>query len=154
MNLIGKQRIPSKVNESVHFTIRALNTIQRAKRDLSLLTEKAKMRDLITKRNEILEKIYGPETDEAKRAELYKNAPPEAVAENNRMYEEAETIGGTTIIPATIRAGLVKVEGLTIDGVPIVDAEAFIDNAPDALIDEAYKLCSEASALDSDARKN
>lgn len=167
MTLTGKKRTESTSSPGVFFTIRHLNQIQRAKRDMPILKERAEYTQAVQSQQAVLESIWGSvkratfEDGEAgdkafaaARNELYVAAPAEVKAKADLFYEQQDGIFRSVILPATIRAALVQIEGLLIDGKQILTVDDFLEQAPDTLIDEVWRLCSEASGLTADQQKN
>lgn len=80
--------------------------------------------------------------------------PPENIKRRAALDYIAGLIKDEHLKPATIRAGLVSIEGLTIDG-KSATPEALIGAGDfDELIDEIYAACEAVSGLNDEARKN
>ncbi len=143
ISLQSKTTHESKSVPGVTFTVRALNKIQRAKRDLPVAEARQRLAMLISE--------YAPlaKIDEADRTE----------AQSMRMREidfEFSLIDHRDIMPAEIRAGLVSIEGLEIDGKPAT-VESLIEGAGadmDDLIEEIAVACKAASGLSAAETKN
>jgi hypothetical protein len=125
----SKVEYPSQSCEGVKFTVRVLNKIQRAQRDLELIPHQAET----TRIFERMKAIEDPKSIE---------------------YLELDARYGVLINlhfkPAYIRAGLISVEGF--EG--IETAADLIDRGPDSLIDEVYEKCYLASGLTTEQQKN
>lgn len=122
----------SKSFDGVTFTVRVLNNIQRAKRDLALLPQKAELTRL-TSRLDDLRKQDNFDT-----------------VEELRLDAEIGLLTNIHIKPALISAGLISITGA--DG--ISNAAELIDHGPDDLIDEVYVACFMASGLTHYQQKN
>jgi len=55
--------------------------------------------------------------------------------------------------PATLRAYVKSVEGLTVDGKPVTDADGLLDG-PEEIAEEVYRFILESGALSESERKN
>lgn len=133
----------SQALPGVSFTVRRLNVIERAKRDAKMLPARSRYSDILDRMRTL---SVDPDADD------YKSAPGK---ENqfNAAWSELIHVENGEIRPAYIRAGLVSVDGLTIDGAaPTV--EAFLAGAPDPLIIEVFAACRAASDLQEELRKN
>lgn len=182
-SLKTKNVIESKVCAGVSFHIRTLNAVQRARRDASVASQRHEYSRLVNEARAIYKKVAGitdtPFTS-ALKAELSKLALPEehAVskglarflsaeeidakmaaltaaerAQLDELNDRANLIDNEHLVPATIRAALVEVTGYEIDGKPAT-VEAFISDAPDELLNEAYDACTGASGLTAEQAKN
>ena len=111
----------------VSFTVRRLNSIQRAHREAVIIESREQLAEIL--------KQY---------ADLADGDPGKA-----RLDREYGVIHARYIKPAVILAGLVRVDGLTADGKPVTDAEALLELGADAdaLIDEIYIACERGSGL-------
>lgn len=141
MNLTPLQRHESAALPGVAFTVRRLNYIARCERDLSLLEDRARMSGLLTRMREVCDgdDVTKPRTGSEN--------------EHRRLDAEYAILHQTRIVPAYIRAGLVSVDGLTVDGSD-ADTAAVLASAPDALLDEIFGACVAASDLSEAQRKN
>lgn len=140
----------SLVNPLVTFQIRTLNVIQRAKRDSRILKERAEYLTAVQNRQALTNRIIAGATDDDERKRRWDAADPDLIARVNAYYDAEQALFNSVIVPAAITAALVSVKGM--DGVSQVSD--FLDNAPDALIEECYQLCDEASGLTVDRQKN
>ena len=125
----------------VKFTVRRLNYIARCERDLRLLDDRARLTGLMARLRELGE---GGEIGQPR---------PGAEQEYHKLDAEYAIIHQTRIIPAYIRAGLLSVEGFTVEGAA-ADTETILQSAPDALLDEIFAACYAASDLSEAQRKN
>lgn len=166
MNITGKSRIQSKVDPSVWFHIRSLNLIQRSKRDAAILKERDEYRRALREKLSIIEAVAGPNESD-KQPEDQRPAYYEArwqafmskrTLEQAGKYEAALERELSTfhadIMPAVIKAGLVSIEGLQCEGKQVLKIEDFLETPNDALLEEVYRLCEEASSLTDEAIKN
>lgn len=146
----------SKAVAGVTFTIRTLNQFQRAQRDIGIAKERLeysrKYKEMDEARNR-----YAPTlkelTDETARRELIAALPHNQQMELASMNQELEMMRSLHLVSSSIKAGLVSVAGLTVDG-STVSKDNFMDLANDALIDEVYAACEEASGLNEEQQKN
>jgi hypothetical protein len=122
----------SKTFEGVRFTVRVLNNIQRAKRDLALLPQKAELTRLSAK------------LDDLRKQENFDTV------EELRLDAEIGMLTNIHMKPALITAGLISITGA--EG--IANAADLIDHGPDDLIDEVYVACFMASGLTQQQQKN
>lgn len=122
----------SQTFEGVRFVVRVLNNIQRAKRDLALLPQKAELTRLSSR------------LDELRKQENFDTV------EELRLDAEIGMLTNIHMKPALISAGLISITGA--DG--IANAADLIDHGPDDLIDEVYVACFMASGLTQQQQKN
>lgn len=132
MDFQPQYRKESVFRPGVWFTIKRLNSMDRASRDLEMADDLDALEELRAKAAALLPK----EGDDP--SAVYKKA-------EKRYYLFLRS----KRMPVIIAHGLVKVEGMDTDTI-----EAFIERATDDLIDEAYALCVAASELDAAALKN
>lgn len=128
----------SKINHEsesfpgVKFTVRRLNSIQRAKRDAKMLEQRVRISELDAKQR-ALPKV---EPDQ----------PDSAAVERARLTAELETLESEHFKPAYIRAGMISIEGFEVEG-KAGGVEDVLEHAPDELIAEIYLACIRASGL-------
>lgn len=182
-SLTTQSTIQSKVCPGVSFQVRTLNAVQRARRDASVAAHRHEYSRLLNEARAIYKKVAGI-TDTAftaaLKAELVKLELPEDHAVSNglaaflsseemaakmaaltpvergqldELNDRASLIDNEYLVPATLRAALISVTGYEIDGASAT-VDAFIENAPDALLAEAYEACSNASGLSGEQAKN
>lgn len=131
LNLTTKQTIDSVAFPGVRFVVRNLSVIQRAKRDLALLDTDARVQAL-------QDRLTG--TDEKS-------------LDYARINQEIGLLVATEKYPAILRAGIIAVEGLEIDGRPATVDD--ILSCPDqTLFFEAIAACYAASGLSAVQEKN
>lgn len=130
----SKETIESATYPGVKFTVRILNDIQRARRDAKLLDVRARINELQDRWAVAKDKGDGA-------IELLK------------INDEAALLSQSQLKPAYIRAGLVSVEGIEIDGVPAT-VETLIESGPVELVNEIYDACVKASGLGAEETKN
>lgn len=133
----------SQTAPGVTFTVRRLNLIARAARESKMLPARARYSDIFDR---IRTLAADPDASELR-------AAPGRDGEFNLAWAELIHLENSEIRPAYIRAGLVAVEGMTIDGAPVT-VETFLNGAPDALLVEAFVACRNASDLTEEQRKN
>jgi hypothetical protein len=141
MNLTPLQQHESAALPGVKFTVRRLNYIARSERDLGMLEDRARLNGIMARMRELSE---GGEIGQPR---------PGAEQEYRKLDAEYAIIHQTQIVPAYIRAGLVRVEGLTVEG-QAADAAAVLASAPDAFLDELFAACHAASDMSEEQRKN
>lgn len=152
MKLQSKVTYTSEVYPEVSFTVRVLNHIQRARRDLGIAEHLEAYAKHDARRASMVAEAVGAEADPAKRSELIAKSPRageifKAVADREMIYE-------AHIQPAEIRAGLVEVKGLEIDGSATPTVDQVIASAPDDLLKEIAKRCNESAGLTAEQQKN
>lgn len=163
----------------VSFTVRTLNKIQRAERDLPI-AEQAFEFGLVseeyfsllpkgwTERESARKRVAKLSVDQPDSAELAAAKEelrvieasvvdtPEAEKRRRFLDYRAGLLRDLYIKPAAIQAALVSVAGLEIDGVPATP-ETLLDHTGadyDALIEEIYQSCESAAGLSADQQKN
>lgn len=166
MNLKGKVRTESKVMPGVWLTVKILNKVQHAKRELGILEQRAKYTRAIQDREALVNRMCATVKREAFTGEdaesRYEKARDEAflagpAGDRERaiaLRAEYEAIGDAVLLPAIIKAALVQIEAFHVGPEAIITVEQFLENAPDALLDEALTMCNEASGLTVDQQKN
>lgn len=132
----------------VKFTVRVLNEIQRARRDLALIDTRARINELRDKWSGLMP---APKPG-AKPEDAPDDLGPHAL-EIVRLSEEAGMIERSVLLPAYIRASLISIEGLEIDGAAAT-VDTLIESGRDALLGEIYQACAEAAGLGADETKN
>ena len=142
MNLTTTITHESEAAPGAKFTVRRLNYLARCERDLAMIADRARLSDLTRQINAISD-----EGDEGRKPHAGKEG------EFARLNAEHSMVYQSRLVPAYIRAGLVSVEGLDVDGKP-ADATRFCEWASDPLIDEVFAACYAASDLSESARKN
>jgi len=153
MQLTTRKTIDSAAIPGVRFTVRRLGKTQRAARDLQTMEQRRKCAALAREWRALLPAMaedgvtfLKPEDDTA--------ANRDARA---RIDEEYGLLMDSAIKPASIRAALVSIENLAVDGKLVTTAKDFLDaDAPalDDLGDEIFRACEEASGLTDEERKN
>jgi len=125
----------------VTFTVRRLNKIQRSARDLPVM--EARMRY-----TEISERYF--------ELKAIPEQTPELEREARMIDYEAGLIINQHLKPASVKAALVSISGMEIDGKPVTAESLLADGSPDAdaLIDEIYAACEIASGLTGVQQKN
>jgi len=142
MRFESKFTVQSVTQPGVFFEVRVLNSIQRAKLDLQNLEARVKYSEIYA---EIGRLPKPPEGD-----------PPPAdpdLIEREKLRISADCILKIDIKPATIRAGLLKIEGLEIDGLAAT-TESLIESGPSGLIDEIWSAINNEAGLTEEQRKN
>jgi hypothetical protein len=141
MDLSPLQQHDSAALDGVKFTVRRLNYIARCERDLKILDDRSKLNGIMEQMRALCD---GGEVG---------NPAAGHEQEYRKLDAEYAMLHQTRIIPAYIRAGLVSVEGLTMDGAA-ADTAAILRAAPDAFLDEIFAACFAASDLSEAQRKN
>lgn len=143
ISIKSKTVIESKAVPGVTYTVRTLNKIQRAKRDLLVMATRQRLSALVRE--------YAPlnEIPEDQRT-------PEQTARMQAIDVEFSWLQDSEIKPSEIRGGLVSIEGLEIDGKP-ASADSLIESAGadyDELITEIADACRSAAGLSAAETKN
>ena len=123
--------IQSTTTPGVTFTIRRLNKIQRATRDSSVFEHYAAFQFAL---GEFARNLPTPETPDT----------PEMQERRKRLDYEATLVHRAHLLPVSIKAALISIEGLTVDDKPIKTAADLLEfGTPDtdALLDEVYEAC-------------
>jgi hypothetical protein len=155
MILDTTKTITSTAYPEVRFTVKVLNVIERARRDMSMAAARAEYLRLNRERDALLKALIPrsagdfsvPTYDEV-------NALPDA--DQQRIYqliEQAELVHNGEILPAEIRAALVSIEGVESGGQPAT-VETIISAAPSDLLAEIHAACVSASGLTGEQEKN
>lgn len=124
----------------VSFTVRRLNQIERARRDFSIADETLKIAELITRHAQL-----NPGEE--------KRLSPDEAAEVGRINQELDFLVNMHLKPSAIRAGLVSIDGLQIDGEEAT-TEILIARGPRELVEEVWQACQESAGLGDEERKN
>lgn len=153
MQLTSKVTIESKAIPGVKFTVRRLDSSQRAARDLTTMAARRKTRELSQAWRALLPELLAD-------GKTYKNPAddtPELKAQREPFDEEFALVTDSVLKPASVRAALVSITDLSIDDKLITSAKDFLDArgpATDGLFNEIYQACEEASGLTDEERKN
>lgn len=141
LSIQSKTTIESESCPGVTFTVRRLNKIQRSVRDLPVMEPRMRY-------TEISERYF--------ELKGRKEQTPETLRETKMLDYEAGLVINEHLKPASIRAALVSIEGLEIDGKPATVDSLLADGSPDtdALIDEIYQACEIAAGLTGTQQKN
>ena len=156
MQLKVRTRHQSTVDDSVYFTIRTLNQIQRARRDAANLDGRQKYIEALVARRSLVDDVV-PRVmrEEQERITAWnEKATPDQIRRLDELADREATLLNSVIIPMVLGAALVTIEGLMADSKQIITVEDFIEHAPDALIKDAYDFCEKASGLTDDQQKN
>ena len=129
----SKETHDSQACAGVRFTVRILNEIQRARRDAKLLETRARINELRDQ--------WAAAKDKGTSLDMIK------------IDDEASLLSQSVVVPAFIRAGMISVDGLEIDGAPAT-VEALIESGPANLVSEIYEACVRASGLNQEESKN
>lgn len=170
------QTIESKIYPGVRFRIRTLNVIERARRDAQISEHRIEYSRLSIELDTVKRKLIGEAETEftaAIRKELQKlelpldhpvtlglarwcsvqqveerfDALPEAERHKmEKLQVQQEQVYQLHILPATIRAALVGIEGLTVDGKDVT-VDDVLSDSPDDLLEEIASACLSASGL-------
>jgi hypothetical protein len=122
----------------VKFTIRRLNQIQRAKRDLEIATKASRLTELSEK--------WRASTKDTK-------AEESITPEQSRLLGDIQNEHAATAMPIIIRHGFLSMEGFEINGdSPTV--EQIIESGPEQLVQEIFDACVAAAGLSEEQQKN
>jgi hypothetical protein len=143
MQIESKKTIESTTAPGVTFTVRRLNRIQRAKRDLGCMDARLRFTAAIERYRDLEKVKEGART-------------PEQETEMRALDYEAGLIVNEHLKPASISAALTAITGLEIDGKPATVAAIIENGGPevDELLDEIYTACEAASGLSGAETKN
>lgn len=151
--LKSKCRFESKAAPGAVFVIRTLNSIQRARRDASIAEQRLEFTRVSAELAALRKALIGNDgTVEDNRAKYDALSIDDKMkldflaAKQNSLYEEY-------VVPANLKAGIVKIEGLKLDG-QVVETVEQLYEAPDALINELYEQCQAAAGLSEEEQKN
>jgi hypothetical protein len=148
MHLTTRKTHESKAIPGCKFTVRTLNSVQRARRDAAIADHRREYSRVTGELTTLVAKHLGDGSEEERRAKLA--ALDRSVsAELDLLADQARLIQDEFITPATIRAALFSIEGAG-----DVTLENFVDEAPDELLDEVKAACEQASGLTADQQKN
>ena len=147
----------SKIFPGVKYKIRTLNQIRRARRDAAIAAERLEYTRLTSERAQLFKALVGEDGTQEERTAKANMLPPEKLMRIWDLDQRAEAIRVQTIIPSTIRAAVISIENLeslALEDVDVSDIGSILENGPDALIDELYILCLQASQLTAEEAKN
>ena len=136
----------SKTDPDVSFTVRHLTEGRRIKISLSLADKYDKVDTIRTGVSEIAERIR-PLLAQAKAegSDVLNNNPD--MAELTRKHRQMQSVENDEIIPVFVRALLVSVDGLEIDGAPAT-VDSMIESGPPELYAEIVKAVRHEMGLD------
>jgi hypothetical protein len=149
-------QINSTAVPGVTYTVRNLNRIQRAEREFGLMEARYRVSELNSELA-ALAKEFGIDPDaDTSVAELF--AADATAAQSRRralLWKEIGLIGDRDIKPATIKAGLISIQGVDV-GDKAADVESILSGDPktDALLDEIFAACEDSAGLLEKQRKN
>lgn len=152
MQLTSRNTIESAVAPGVRFTVRRLDSTQRAARDLQTMEARRRSRQLsrewiaIAPMKEDGLTFVDPNQD-----------TQEVRTQREPLDEEYTLLLNSVLKPASVRAALISIVNLSIDGRIVTTAKDFLDSrgpGTDALFDEIWQACEEASGLTDEERKN
>lgn len=146
MNFDSTVTHESEALPGVKFTVKRLNNIERAKRDLAIAEHSIRFADLLSQ----IRELQG-ETD--KGGKPLSDPSPDDKRSIARLDHEAGLVLNAYLKPAVLRGALVSVEGLDIGGSPAT-ADTVLASAPDALIDEIWIQARTAEGMTGDQAKN
>lgn len=167
----------------VRYHVRTLSVIQRARRDASIAQQRLEWLRLSNEQDTLRRKLLGDHTTEfvsalrqaiakleladdhpvtlglarfatqEEMADKFDRLPEDEKAKLEAVQQEHTLLYQQHILPATIRAALVKVEGLELEGGEAT-VENILEHAPDELLAEVYDACAGASGLVEESQKN
>ena len=182
-SLKSVETVDSVLFPGVRYKVRTLNVIARAKRDAKIADHRLEYSRLSNEQRTLTEKLLGEGSTPfiaALRKELEKLDLPQdhpvtvgltkycseeelrakfdslSAADQAKIeaVQQAHThIYQQHILPSTISAALVSVEGFDIDGTPAT-VEQILATAPDDMLSEIYQACANASGLVETDQKN
>lgn len=143
----------SKVEPGAKFTVRALNYIQRARRDSGVSKQRLEYSRMLGQLGRMQKENLGEGDYESRKAKF--DALPETVRQQmDTLSFESANILHEHLIPSALRAGLISIDGLVIEGASVKTVEELLESAPDELLDEIYQACEKAAGLTAEERKN
>lgn len=152
--LTTKRTIESKVHPGCSFTVRTLNTIQRARRDSTVSAARLTYTQAHAELETLRKSYIGEGGSAEERIERYKALKPEQRVRLDDLMDQERRIYEEKILPAEVKAALLSIIGLEIDGEAITTAEAFLETAPDELLAEVHDQCINSSGLTEEETKN
>ena len=144
----------SKKFEGVAFTVRTLNTTKRAERDAKIAAERLQYTRLSAERATKFKELVGEDGTPEERNAKVNAMPLEKRVDLLYLDEQAQHIYDSVIAPSTIRAALISVTGLELNGVKEPKVEQIIADAPDELLAEIHEACVRGSGLTEGEAKN
>jgi len=177
------ETVDSKLYPGVRYVVRTLNVIQRARRDAKIAEARLEYSRLSTEQTQLYTKLIGDRTtpfvaalkeavaklnltadhlvskglakwmDEAEFAEKLAALPAADQQKLESVMQAHNLIYQERILPATIEASLIRVEGFEIDGTAAT-VEQVLEHAPDEMLAEVYQACVNATALVETDQKN
>lgn len=136
-------------------TIRVLNVIERAKRDLPVAAARSEFQRLHREKNTLLNTALNrpPDSFEPATVEQIRALP---AATQDRLYAlatQAQLLQQAELMPADLRAAIVSIDGLSFNGAAAT-IDSLIAHAPDTLLDSLYEAVSDAAGLTAVQEKN
>jgi hypothetical protein len=159
LNFDTEVTVPSVAVPDVQFTVRRLSRVERAKRDLTIAEYQVRHDEIDRTAAKLLEPFHDQIKEWAKQ---YRDGeeqtdpdflPTDLAHQVRTLRHEQAALMDAYIRPATIRAGLVSIEGLCYRGKPAT-AELLIANGPDELIDEVFNAIAVHARLSVPQVKN
>ncbi len=164
LTLKTKETFDSKTVAGVRFTLRVLNNIQRAQRDLQVSEQLATYYEKVRRQGRLIQKATAsvpqlpPDPKEEQIAErraalegALANSPD--AEEIQRLDDEANRIYLSTIVPNAIRSAFISIEGIEVDGRPATIDE-LLTAAPGYLLEEIGSAAEAVSGLTPEEQKN
>lgn len=161
LSLKTKETIELKSAPGVTVTARVLSKSAVMRRDLATVDARRRL-SLAQLKSQAMLPVKSATTDEEK-AERAKEWAEKIAAfspdERMAYFLLDEEIGAITQLelrPAAIRAGIVAISGIEIDGaaVTVEQLDKIIDHASDEVLDELYRICEERAGLPEAVAKN
>jgi hypothetical protein len=143
----------STTTPGVRFRVRVLNVVRRARRDAAIADQRLEYTRATTERAAAFRLLVGEDGTIQELNDKANLLPDEKRVQLYALDERCNGILQQHIIPATIRAGLVEITGLQLNGKP-ADAELLIEEGPDDLLAEVYEACANAAGLTEEQAKN
>lgn len=147
VSFASKVPIDSVSVPGVRFTVRRISQAVRARRDLEIIEPQIRIAEL-SERIRILREPYGSKEDEP-----VKEMPIDIRVEVTKLDREMGALINGQIKPASIRLGVVAIEGAQYDGEP-GNVERLLEYGPDELIEEIWVAVQQHFGLPVDQLKN
>ncbi len=182
-SLKSVETVASVLFPGVRYKVRTLNVIARAKRDAKIADHRLEYARVSNEQRTLTEKLLGEGSTpfiaalrkELEKLELpddhpvslglakycseeeleakFNSLPPADQAKIEAVQQAHTLLYQQFILPSTITAALLEIEGFDIDGAPAT-VEQILEKAPDNMLSEIYQACSNASGLVETDQKN
>ena len=175
MNITSELQETSKLYPEVSFRIRRLNMLQRADIDMQTLALRQRQREIqldypafteqerdlgdrlalaYRKLNALPANEAAPTVQEIEDiAQARRAAAPEGAEKKRALLDMEFELVAQQLKPYFLRAALVSIDGLTVDGKPVTPA-TFVEASPPELADEVHQAIEAHMRLSADQAKN